>query len=1478
MANELTYQFNLGRNGTSQAERMLEALGKDFVHVDERSIRDLLLFAQKFARELNFYDGQNQATGDWRGFLGENGGFIDSLAAYLENPSDFLSDTGQLAELASPHRVLFLTFLQLYKDFSQNALNQYTERHLNHYFREILGFEPKDAEPDHVHIMMELVKGFKEEKLFLAQNTALNGGKDEAGNPLIYRTQADLMINRAQIAQLRSVFVNKTVDKLSSFDFSRDFIAMMKLALGEDLSGALSPGGELPAVNFLANNSIPTDAFLKKELSKFLAFVGSSMRMTFADFRKLIRLRQNRLFDLNEWALINTELSNIAAALSRPNPAFSDPKDFITNFTEASNSDPLDSGFFSTLQSVSNIYELYDELEWVLDILAQNPASNRVFYENRRDDLLGFIHENYYGNPGIISHNPTIVRFRAMMAARVHIRDEWREMLELVEQQAANQNLSLDLETPDFEQLLIDAYGLVTIASFFNRSHSSVNSADDYYEQMILVEHYFALHAEEIAQLLGGNAVEELLSKAHIQKNSYKRRVSLNAIRTGTGFNNMLLEAFGRPMPGDPLPTLPNAYGSLQLFYLGEVEGVSDENLPPEVRAYIENSLAMSLPHFRFVMEIQRDATSVPDFEAPPWQWERVALILEKAESKIRGVKLLPAPSLSHLQGIHASEDAKTVVLDQQEESYSSWETFGSADMPYARLGMMLSSPMLNLEAGNRTITLDLYIDPTSITADEYVSLQDMLQLQQTLPFSLWLSGEKDWTQLPYEVTFPSMIDGIQVDAIRFVLNLEKDADPVMQLPEDHADRFSADAALRILLDKPTAYELFSSIQFLDVNLQVIVTELAVSAMRNDQLIIKQGEPFEPFSSRPRPGSRLSFTHPEIAAKKLSEISLNVEWMGLPDFNSTYVNYSSSKGDRKVAASFNAQLRMQDAGFVRKYTDDPQRNSEKNIGLFSAASGNYSLNLAQEITGTDFPAYDWQEDAALAANVFDSDRYFFLELGSLDFGHDEYPRLAAEKANQLAIDIATSSKNSYTTSDYQVNPPYTPQIQSFSINYIASENGISLEQFSGKSKLFHLHPFGYKATAAGGDYVLARYANEGGLYLGLEKLNPPLDLSLLFQMAEGSADPDIPAPIILWDYLQGDEWKRLEDKGKILSDSTNGLLNSGIIRLRIPGDADTQHQLMPSGYHWLRISAPINSQGLSDTINIHTQAVLATLDKEGVAATHFNKPLAPESIRQLMQRNPSIKGVIQPYESFGGRPAEPIENLNTRISERLRHKNRALTAWDYERLVLEKFPEVYRAKCLPGGSAANTSLGRVEMIVVPDIRGLKLFDPFEPKLPFNVLEDIAAYLHGLAPPSAAILIKNPVYIQLRIRMNVKLHDAYEADRQYYLDELQNGLLRLLAPWAYDEGAELVIGGKFFPSLVIDFVEQQFYIDYVKDFRLLFGEENELRLASELQLQSGLQAPRPDGIWVSARNHLLDAGGDVGRGIGYMKVEVDLVIG
>ena len=64
-------------------------------------------------------------------------------------------------------------------------------------------------------------------------------------------------------------------------------------------------------------------------------------------------------------------------------------------------------------------------------------------------------------------------------------------------------------------------------------------------------------------------------------------------------------------------------------------------------------------------------------------------------------------------------------------------------------------------------------------------------------------------------------------------------------------------------------------------------------------------------------------------------------------------------------------------------------------------------------------------------------------------------------------------------------------------------------------------------TPAGFSF-LPRYENQGELYVGLQNVSAPQNVAILFQAAEGSADPDLVPPTIEWSVLDGDRWVDLD--------------------------------------------------------------------------------------------------------------------------------------------------------------------------------------------------------------------------------------------------------------------------------------------------------------------------------------------------------------
>ena len=74
------------------------------------------------------------------------------------------------------------------------------------------------------------------------------------------------------------------------------------------------------------------------------------------------------------------------------------------------------------------------------------------------------------------------------------------------------------------------------------------------------------------------------------------------------------------------------------------------------------------------------------------------------------------------------------------------------------------------------------------------------------------------------------------------------------------------------------------------------------------------------------------------------------------------------------------------------------------------------------------------------------------------------------------------------------------------------------------------------------------------------------------------------------------------------------------------------------------------------------------IDDDG-APDHYIAPLPARTIKSAVAPIAGLAAVRQPYTSFGARPAETDASFYTGVSERLRHKQRGVTFWDYERLI-----------------------------------------------------------------------------------------------------------------------------------------------------------------------------------------------------------------
>ncbi|MDB5086635.1 MAG: hypothetical protein JWR09_629 [Mucilaginibacter sp.] len=370
----------------------------------------------------------------------------------------------------------------------------------------------------------------------------------------------------------------------------------------------------------------------------------------------------------------------------------------------------------------------------------------------------------------------------------------------------------------------------------------------------------------------------------------------------------------------------------------------------------------------------------------------------------------------------------------------------------------------------------------------------------------------------------------------------------------------------------------------------------------------------------------------------------------------------------------------------------------------------------------------------------------------------------------------------------------------------------------------------------GNNQYSAQIQEEGQLFIGVQNLQPLQTLSLLFEFADGSAiDEDDDPPVINWSYLIYNEWRPLKAEN-LVSDSTYGFQTTGIVKLDVPGDANSNHTIITDGLYWFCASVTNGSKCIPQLIDVIAQATEVQFYDQGNSQQHFDNALPAGTISKLSVAVAQISKVQQPFASFDGKHKEVGKEYYTRVSERLRHKGRAVTSWDYEHLVLDRFPNVFKVKCVtntdPGCVCRKpvthrehlgkikccgpvSATGNVLIVPVPNLKNDNAANPLQPKTSRLTLIEIVNYLSGLTSPFVKVHARNPVYEQVIVFFRVKFLSGI--DKGYYLKKLNDEIVQYLTPWAFDQTIEADFGQKIYASAIINFIEQRPYVDFITDF-------------------------------------------------------------
>ncbi|MCH7399180.1 baseplate J/gp47 family protein [Belliella sp. DSM 107340] len=907
-------------------------------------------------------------------------------------------------------------------------------------------------------------------------------------------------------------------------------------------------------------------------------------------------------------------------------------------------------------------------------------------------------------------------------------------------------------------------------------------------------------------------------------------------------------------------------------FYYTEV--LKMEKLPPSSDSvYVILELAKNALNQRIEAQTRFNAGKNKD--------GKPLLYVNPEESSINSIAVKSIKNIYHDR--KRKKIKQSILLDENDgqsetlKKKQSWWTFGNADTNDVQsgnptIGFVVSSNILHLNEGKRTIILTF-----SFASDIKFSFDQFILFTE-----IYITTEKEWTQ----------VDNLHLSKVGdltnpFALKIEfaSSFPPIAPFLSDDLifDKLNSFPSIKFIFDtsSPVGYEIFQELntnELKNLKIQVTVEGVKNIHLENDQTILNPQKPFYPFTTRPFKGSSFSFSYPEAFGKKCTRVELKFDWKNTPeDFFEHYETYVE---EAKSNISSNIFILHQMSAY--KFNDltikllndldkkEIEATSEQKRNLLRLRSRKANKKIEQPEASV---AQTQSENQIVNGNSYFKYKYEIIQNGiaignqsnsnSILFnpGEDNNFSFACILTNQIdkipnakvRVNLQQSFLHEIFPKIYAMvltsdkddkiipNEPYTPLGADLTLSYSAE---VDFSNNSEMNRIIHIHPFGF------GDQdnkclLSSQYHQDGFLFIGLENAKPRDILSLLFQLDEGTENPlSVDMEPIQWAILSNNTWQDLP-KESILLNETSNFLRTGIVKIELPSVINTNNTSFAPDLLWIRAQLLGAHDAVCRCINIHSQAVrLQALDS--FQATHLPGRLENGVISKFEKRVSQFKSVSQPYASFGGRGLENDSDFYRRVSERLRHKNRAVTQWDYEHLILEAFPDLILVKCLNHTRpTCFNAPGHVTIVVVPSIKQIDTEKIVYPRVSSGKLEEIKIFVSKFISPAMEIHVINPEYEKLSVTVNIKIHQGL--DFNFYQNQLKKDITNFLSPWAFENNVLLNFNKEFHKSQILYFIENLNYIDYISKL--------ELRLDNK-PIENAVRATSPSNIIVSDESHLV----------------------
>ena len=750
-----------------------------------------------------------------------------------------------------------------------------------------------------------------------------------------------------------------------------------------------------------------------------------------------------------------------------------------------------------------------------------------------------------------------------------------------------------------------------------------------------------------------------------------------------------------------------------------------------------------------------------------------------------------------------------------------------------ASLGLVIAADILLLKEGRRIIEFEFNLD-------KFITKK--IKARYYLPdiFQIYFSGEKSWIQ--GKILFSSRLSE---KSLRLVVELLPEMESVVHYKKIlDGVKFDTDKPVaRIVFNSqvkygnPELYPILRQLKTNTIDIRVYVEGVKNLLITNENSIFEPNKPFKPLGLEPIAKSSFYIGSQEVFQKNLTVLFLDIVWDEFPEnedkeifLNKYYRGYFSDDelGNNNYFNEFFLSLDVLQNGawskseLVESYKLfsglNPRNIIQENKTIFgktldkidslnvNSKDGFLRLTLNQSFLHKDFFLKNSLQTLALSQN-YSGGKY----INGAVYEVVEKPIFSSQVNVSLVRwkngdgRLERSPETTVTTvTPVILNQPFTPQIRTMSINYGALASRSELQ-------LFHIYPFqGFKPIGKHQQSfsVLPKVIEEEEekeiiaekeILIGIKELQPPATLSVYFEIAEDTGDPQHSIVEEIkpdWYYLQDNDWINFEEAN--ILNSTGSLTTSGIVEIIIPEKISKEKTtILDASFYWIKASINQDSQAMNKIIKIHTQAAQATFIDQDNDPGHLDAPLPAQAITRLEVPQIGIKTILQPLPSFGGKPPEKSEDYFTRVSEHLRHKGRAVTIFDYEHIILAKFPEIRNVRCLnhtkidEKGNLNSFSPGCVTLITFPHLGNNPVNINLMPRTSELLLQKIKETLQSLCSDWVKIYTVHPCYEPIKVNCKIELREAYRSNPAYYRKEVAKEIVSILAPWTVQKNTDMV---------------------------------------------------------------------------------------